>query len=72
MSAEAKAASKPFWAKCRKCDHCWPAAYYPMQMSKICKIIAAAICPKCGDRKPVVARQEDGELPEPAAAGAPA
>ena len=57
-------ATKPFWAKCRKCSHCWPAAYYPMDIMTIARITKNVRCPKCGDGKPVVAKQCDGELRE--------
>jgi len=60
----AEDATKAFWAKCRSCSHCWPAAYYPMDMAKMGRIIGRATCPKCGDRKPLVAKQDDGVLLE--------
>ena len=57
-------ASKPMWAKCAKCAHCWPAVYYPMEAALFAKIIGKAICPKCGG-KALVAKQSDGVLYEP-------
>lgn len=57
-------ASIPFWVKCRACGHCWHAAYYPLDLSKFAKIAKRAVCPKCGDRKPLVARQHNGLLLE--------
>lgn len=57
---------KPFWAKCWSCEHIWPAAYLPMEMAKAAKVLRAATCPKCGERKRVgVAKQDDGKLLEP-------
>lgn len=59
---------KPFWVKCRKCAHCWTAAYLPMEVDTFAKIATRAACPMCGDRKPVIAKQDDGKLNEPEAA----
>lgn len=55
---------KPFWARCGECNHCWAAAYAPMQLSKIAKILRACICPRCASKKIFVAKQNDGELLE--------
>ena len=59
-------ASAGFWLKCRKCAHCWIAAYLPMDVTTFCKVTKGARCTKCGDPKPVVAKQENGALKEPA------
>lgn len=57
---------KPLWAKCVKCSHCWPVAYLPISMDVFGKIAKGGfVCPKCGDRKPVVAKQDNGVLQEP-------
>lgn len=56
---------KPFWVKCRKCSHCWPAAYLPLVVDVFAKIAKSAVCPMCGDKKPVVAKQDNGKLNEP-------
>ena len=56
--------STPFWAKCRSCAHCWEAAYYPSDMRKLCRILARAACPKCGEPKPMIAKQDNGKLLE--------
>lgn len=63
--AELAPSSLAFWAKCRSCFHCWPAAYYPHELGRFARIIGRAICPKCGDRKPLIAKQADGILMEP-------
>lgn len=60
---------KPFWAKCEACGHCWPVAYYPMEVGRFARIVQrAAICPMCGaeGKQVVVALQEDGRLIEKA------
>lgn len=59
-----------FWAKCRGCGHCWPAAYLPMELTTCAKLLSRARCPMCGDGKPLVAKQDGGVLLEPAAARA--
>ncbi len=60
---------KPFWAKCGKCSHCWPAAYAPMELHLFASTIMAAVCPMCGANKGIkVAKQDDGKLLEPEAA----
>jgi len=56
---------KPFWAKCRKCAHCWPVAYLPMDIGTLAKVTKNSRCPRCGDGKPVVAKQNNGTLNEP-------
>jgi hypothetical protein len=56
---------KPFWAKCPTCAPCWPAAYLPMEMSKCAKLLIAAACPNCGERKRIgIAKQDEGKLLE--------
>lgn len=60
--------ARPFWARCKACGHCWPVAYLPMDMATVARLAGAAACPKCGDRKPVVANQRDGVLQEAEAA----
>ena len=59
---------KPFWVKCGACNHCWPAAYVPMELSKFAQLGKAARCPMCGEAKQLFpAKQDDGVLQEPAA-----
>lgn len=55
-----------FWAKCGddSCGHAWPATYLPMDMALAAAIMKRATCPMCGNRKPTVAKQEQGELLE--------
>jgi hypothetical protein len=61
---EVEPLSQGFWVKCRACAHCWIAAYFPAEVSQFVKIAARATCPKCGDRKPFIARQSEGVLLE--------
>ena len=56
--------NKTLWAKCPVCKHCWPAAYYPIDMAKLGALLAGARCPKGCDDTPLVAKQEDGKLLE--------
>ncbi|KKL67728.1 hypothetical protein LCGC14_2132070 [marine sediment metagenome] len=61
MSEEA---SKPLWAKCAECDHCWPVVYLPMIVAKAAELaLKHSDCPKCGGTG-MVAKQNDGELLE--------
>ena len=58
---------KPFWVKCVKCSHCWAAAYLPMDVSTFARVAKTAGCPMCGDKKPIVAKQDCGIFKEGAA-----
>lgn len=53
---------KPFWAKCADCNHCWPVAYLPMEMSKAGKLMRGLKCPMCAatGKRIVIAKQDDG------------
>lgn len=53
-----------FWARCVPCGHSWIAAYFPAPLEELAEIARKAFCPKCGNRKPVVARQSGGKLTE--------
>lgn len=57
-------ATLAFWAKCPTCTHCWPAAYYPLDMTKFARALAKATCPKGCDSRPLVAKQDSGVLQE--------
>lgn len=48
-------------AKCRKpeCAHVWVIAYLPMDLATTAKLAGRAGCPKCGDLKPLVAKESD-------------
>ena len=60
--------TKPFWAKCPTCGHCWPAAYFPLRLDVCGRLLKAARCPK-GCKSPVmIAKQDDGVLQEESAA----
>jgi hypothetical protein len=58
-------ASTALWAKCDTCGHCWPAAYYPLELDALARVLKNCACPRgCGSR-PVLAKQDDGVLKEP-------
>lgn len=40
-----------FWVTCPVCAHTWIVAYLPMEMAKAAKVMNAAHCPKCGEKK---------------------
>lgn len=46
-------------AKCRNgdCQHIWTVAHLPMDLAIVAKLAARAACPKCGDTKPLVAKE---------------
>lgn len=39
---------KPFRLRCKKWDHGWTAAYYPMELGLFARVVRAARCPMCG------------------------
>jgi len=57
--------SIPFWAKCPGCQHCWPAAYYPVDLGAIGRVLKGCKCPKGCSNPPVIAKQDNGKLQEP-------
>lgn len=61
MSAEA---TKALWAKCDRCGHCWPAAYYPINLSAMARVLKGVACPKGCEGSPILAKQDDGVLQE--------
>ena len=63
--AAAADASKALWAKCECCGHCWVAAYYPMDLMTMSRVLKGCKCPKGCRDKPMLAEQDDGELQEP-------
>jgi hypothetical protein len=40
---------KPFNVRCGKCDHLWPAAWLPMEVSLFAKATSNLHCPSCGN-----------------------
>ena len=42
------AARNPFWVKCCECSHVWTAAYTPMELGKMAKLLKGLCCPMCG------------------------
>lgn len=39
----------PMNVKCGKCNHVWTAAWLPMEMRKVAKVIGKLHCPACGN-----------------------
>jgi hypothetical protein len=37
----------PFNVRCGDCQHVWAAAWLPMEMFKVAKIVRHLTCPKC-------------------------
>lgn len=64
-TASEGAATKALWAKCDKCEHCWPAAYYPLDLMTMGRLLKDCKCPKGCVGKPLLAKQDDGVLKEP-------
>ena len=58
---------RPFWAKCDECQHCWAAAYLPMEMGLAGKLLKRLHCPMCGagPKRILIAKQDNGILKEP-------
>jgi hypothetical protein len=54
----------PFWAKCPACGHCWPDAYFPMDIETLARGIKKTCCPHGCKNAPVLAKQRDGQLME--------
>lgn len=63
-AARAQEATKALWAKCSTCGHCWPAAYYPIEMAAIARVASKATCPKGCTSPAMLAKQDDGVLLE--------
>ena len=38
---------EPFNVKCQTCDHAWVAAYLPMNLTAIAKVLKGLRCPMC-------------------------
>ncbi len=45
--------------KCAKCGHVWIAAYLPLNMAEVAKMMKRVYCPVCLDTKPLVAKTEE-------------
>lgn len=56
---------KPLWVKCKKCEHCWAGAYYPLNPKTMATLAKHARCPMCGTGNPWLAKQNNGKLNEP-------
>lgn len=59
------------WAKCRECNHVWPAAQLPMELGETARLLMVAICPSCGNDSPVVAASRDIPRPRVSTSGVP-
>lgn len=42
---------KPLNGRCGDCNHVWPVLHLPMDAEKACRLMAAAICPKCAGER---------------------
>jgi len=40
---------KPLDVMCRSCKHIWTAAYTPMEMGKMAKLLKSIRCPSCAE-----------------------
>lgn len=60
---------KPFWVKCSACQHVWAAAYAPMELAAMARLLKSARCPNCahGPKGIFIAKQDNGVLNEPLA-----
>lgn len=38
----------PFVVRCEECEHRWTAAYTPMELGKMAKLLTGVSCPMCG------------------------
>ena len=41
--------SKEMWVRCGKCEHSWLAAYLPMELEKVARIMRRLACPMCAE-----------------------
>jgi hypothetical protein len=63
--SDTELATKALWAKCPACAHCWPAAYYPIDMAALGRVLKHIVCPKGCTAPAILAKQDDGVLQEP-------
>lgn len=42
---------RPLDARCVDCCHVWTVLHLPMEAEKACRLMAAALCPKCAGAK---------------------
>lgn len=40
---------RPMRARCGACEHRWDAAYLPMTITKVARLLARLTCPSCGE-----------------------
>lgn len=51
----------PMWLRCGACQHVWVAAWLPMELGKVGRLLKRTHCPACagGPRKIFLARKRD-------------
>lgn len=64
FTSDAARADKALWAKCPTCAHCWPAAYYPIDLGVLARVVGGVVCPKGCTERSILAKQDDGVLQE--------
>jgi hypothetical protein len=40
---------QPLTVRCGACDHRWVAAYLPMEMATVARVLKCMCCPSCGE-----------------------
>lgn len=64
VTSDAARTGKALWAKCPTCAHCWPAAYYPIDLGVLARIVGGVVCPKGCAEPSILAKQHNGVLHE--------
>ena len=54
---------RPMYAECMDCSHVWAAAYIPMPLAVIAKVLHDVHCPSCGADAGDIVVYEGGRHP---------